>query len=120
MTRTFIGFCRGLLASIAALASAGAIAAGSLPESAQMEADLQRLSWPQFKSVVEAIPKLKADIDAYGSLGWQYARANYGTYAWRKNIDKMDEEQKRRLADLIRRARGGGRSAVGGGRQPRP
>lgn len=70
-----------------------------------IEQDLQRLSWPQFRSVVEAIPKLKADIEAYGPLGWQYVRQNYKTHGWRKNVGKLDEAQKRRLVELIEVAR---------------
>jgi hypothetical protein len=75
------------------------------PDSAQMEHDLQHLNWDQFRSVIEAVPKMKADVDAYGPLGWQYVKGNYMTYHWKKNIDKLDGEQKKRLAELIRMAR---------------
>jgi hypothetical protein len=68
----------------------------------QMEEDLQRMTWSQFRSVVESVPKLKADIDAYGQTGWQYVQANYTTYRWRKNIKRLDNTQKEQLAELIR------------------
>lgn len=74
-------------------------------DSQRIEKDLQGLSWQQFRSVVEAIPKLKADIEAYGPFGWQYVRQNYQTHRWRKNIGKLDEAQKRRLVELIEDAR---------------
>jgi hypothetical protein len=77
----------------------------AVPDSRQLEQDLQHLEWPQFRSVVEAIPKLKADVDAYGPLGWKYVEARYRSYAWQKNIDKLDDTQKRQLAQLIRAAR---------------
>lgn len=79
-------------------------ASASAIDSAQLEKALQNLAWPQFKSVVEAIPKLKADVDAYGPMGWQFVEANYRTYGWKKNIDKLDEEQQRQLAALIQSA----------------
>jgi len=74
-------------------------------DSAQLEKELQQLDWKQFKSAVEAIPKLKADVDAYGPLGWQYVEANYKTYGWKKSIDKLDDTQKKQLAELIQAAR---------------
>ncbi|MBS1191421.1 MAG: hypothetical protein H6R10_3213 [Rhodocyclaceae bacterium] len=86
--------------------SEAAAAAGSI-DNEQLEKALQALSWGQFKSVVSAIPKLKADVDAYGPLGWQYVQANYRTYQWRKNIRKLHEPEKRRLAELIQEAREG-------------
>jgi hypothetical protein len=73
-----------------------------------MEKELQRLPWKQFKSVIESIPKLKADVDAYGPAGWQFVKANYAKYRWRKNIDKLDATQKKQLAELIRRAKRSG------------
>ena len=73
-------------------------------DSAKMEKDLQRLPWKQFRSVVESVPKLKAGIDAYGAAGWQFVQANYRTYGWRKNIDKLDDSQKKQLAEKIQRA----------------
>ena len=80
-------------------------AASSVPDSQQMEQDLQRLSWPQLRFVVESVPKLKADVEAYGPAGWKYVEARYATYPWKKNIDKLDDIQKRQLAELIRQAR---------------
>lgn len=71
----------------------------------QIEKDLQGLTWKQFRSVVESIPKLKADIEAYGPLGWQYVQKNYKTHGWRKNVGKLDETQKRQLVELIEAAR---------------
>lgn len=75
-----------------------------VPDSRQMEHDLQQLDWPKFRQVVESVPKLKADVDAYGPLGWKYVEAKYRTYPWQKNIDKLDDGQKRQLAQLIRAA----------------
>ena len=77
-----------------------------MPDSKQIEGDLQRLPWKQFRSVVESVPKIKADVDVYGPLGWKYVEANYKTYGWKKSIDKLDEIQKQNLVDLIQRARG--------------
>lgn len=76
-----------------------------VPASSQMEKDLQHLNWKQFRSVVEAVPKLKADVEAYGPLGWQYVQANYANYGWKKNIDKLDDTQKKQLAELIKTAK---------------
>ena len=75
------------------------------PDSAQMEKDLQRLPWTKFRAIIESVPKLKADVDAYGPLGWQYVQANYARYGWRKNIDKLDAVQKKQLAGLIQKAK---------------
>ena len=108
------------LASVTAsatTAAAGSVAApkersSRLPEtnasldSGQMEKELQRLPWKQFRAVVESEPKLKAGIDAYGPIGWQFVQANYSTYGWKKNIDKLDARQKKHLAAQIQRARG--------------
>jgi hypothetical protein len=71
----------------------------------QMESDLQRLPWKQFRSVIEAVPKMKADVDAYGPAGWKYIEGRYKTHGWKKGIDKLDPDQKQRLADLIRAAK---------------
>ena len=76
-----------------------------IPDSQQIEKDLQQLSWKQFRSVVESVPKLKADIEAYGPIGWQFVQTNYKTHGWKKNIDKLDGTQKRQLADLIQTAK---------------
>lgn len=75
------------------------------PDSKQMETDLQQLNWDQFKSVIEAVPKMKADVDAYGQLGWQYVQMNYKTYKWKKSIDRLGDGQKHQLAELIYNAR---------------
>lgn len=85
--------------------------AASAQENEELEKALQALPWDQFRSVVTAIPKLKADVDAYGPLGWQYVQANYRTYRWRKNIGKLQEPQKKRLAELIGQVRDGARPA---------
>ena len=85
----------------------GEVAAGAIPDTEQLEKGLQSLSWDQFRTVVNAIPKLKADVDAYGPLGWQYVQANYRTYHWRKSINKLQPDQKVQLAGLIREARAG-------------
>jgi hypothetical protein len=76
------------------------------PDSVQMEQELQKLNWQQFRSVIESVPKLKADVDAYGPFGWQYVKANYTTYGWKKSIDRLDDTQKQELAELIRSAKG--------------
>lgn len=70
-------------------------------DSRRLEGELQSLDWEQFRSVVEAIPKLKADVDAYGPMGWEFVKERYKTHEWRKNIDKLDANEKRRLAALI-------------------
>lgn len=75
------------------------------PDSRKMQKDLQQLNWKQFKSVLVSIPKLKAEVDAYGPLGWQYVRENYRSHGWKKSIDKLDEPQKKRLAELIQNAK---------------
>lgn len=77
------------------------------PASDQLEKELQSLDWKQFKAVISAIPKLKADVDAYGPMGWQYVQANYKTYRWRKSINKLDASQKVQLAQLIQKSRSG-------------
>ena len=84
---------------------ASAVAISNAPDSKQLEADLQQLTWKQFKSVVEAVPKLKADVDAYGEFGWQYVQMNYKTYKWKKSIDRLDGEQKHLLTELIQAAK---------------
>jgi hypothetical protein len=74
-------------------------------DSAKLEKELQSLNWGQFRSVVEAVPKLKADVDAYGPLGWEYVKMHYTSYGWKKNIDRLDVEQKQHLAALIESAK---------------
>jgi hypothetical protein len=100
-----------LLLALAVLPSA-ALSAGppavpaaappAVPDSKQIEKELQRLPWPQFRTVIEGIPKLKAEIEAYGPMGWQFVQANYKTHGWKKNVDRLDDAQKRQLAALIR------------------
>ena len=70
-----------------------------------MEKDLQKLSWKQFRSVIESVPKLKADVEAYGPIGWKYVESHYTTYGWKKNIDKLDTFQRTRLAELVASAK---------------
>lgn len=74
-------------------------------DSRTMEKELQSLPWKQFRAIVESIPKLKADVEAYGPIGWQFVQANYKAYGWKKNIDRLDEIQKMRLAELIQSAK---------------
>ena len=74
-------------------------------DSKQIESDLQSLPWKQFRSVIESVPKLKADVEAYGPAGWKYVEARYKTYGWKKGIDKLDDDEKQRLADLIKLAK---------------
>lgn len=76
-------------------------------DSAQLEKDLQSLPWSQFRAVIQAVPNLKAEVDAYGAFGWQYVQARYQTYRWRKSIDKLDVEQQGELARLIAKAKAG-------------
>lgn len=100
----------GLLAAVAL--AAGSWAGESVatrpaivvPDSRTMQKALQQLPWPQFRAIIEAVPKLKADVDAYGPAGWQLVKDNYRLYPWKKSIDKLDDEQKRQLATLIGRA----------------
>ena len=96
----------GGIADLAAAGTHEAPAKGCVPGSKQMEKDLQRLPWKQFRSVVASVPKLKSGIDAYGVIGWQFVQANYTTYPWQKNIEKLDASQKIHLAELIQSAQG--------------
>ncbi|HTZ00063.1 MAG TPA: hypothetical protein VMB75_09520 [Rhodocyclaceae bacterium] len=107
MRQLIVALLLGLVAAAACAARppAAAHAEAAVPDSSQLEKELQGLPWKKFRSVVEAIPKLRADIEAYGPLGWQYVQAHYATYGWKKNIDKLDDDQKRQLAQLIRSAR---------------
>ncbi len=86
-------------------AAAAQPAKGALPNSLQIEKDLQRLSWNQFRFVIESIPELRAEVDAYGPFGWQYVQSKYPTHGWRKNVDRLDPAEKRRLVKLIQVAR---------------
>lgn len=74
-------------------------------DSKRLEHALQSLNWNQFRAVVAAVPKLKADVDAYGPAGWEYVKGKYKTYGWKKNIDRMDADEKKKLAALIEEAR---------------
>lgn len=76
-------------------------------DSAQLERDLQALSWPQFRSVVEAVPQLRAEVEKHGSAGWLYLQAKYKTYAWKKSIERLADGDKKALAKLIAKARTG-------------
>lgn len=118
MSKLFAAFGLGVLAIMSAphamavpdnqtAAVSSNAAESAVPAGEQLEKELQGLDWKQFKAVISAIPKLKADVDAYGPLGWQYVQANYKTYRWRKNIDKLDNVQKIQLAQLIRKTKGG-------------
>lgn len=93
-----------LPAGAATTAPGTAATTAALPDSAQIEKDLQRLPWPRFRTVIEAIPKMKAEVDAYGPMGWDYVRAHYRTHHWKKNVDRLDAAQRRQLVDLIRNA----------------
>lgn len=96
-----------LLALFALFAAWAALAADPgvpLDDASRMEKSLQQLNWKQFRSIIEAVPKLNADVEAYGAFGWQYVQANYTSYGWKKNIDRLDDGQKQLLAELIRRA----------------
>lgn len=94
-----------LIFGVAAALWLGVGVAAGAPDSKQLEAELQGLPWKQFRSVVEAVPNLKADVEQYGSAGWAYVKASYKTYGWKKNIDRLSPEQKSRLAELIGRAK---------------
>jgi len=82
-----------------------AVVDGEDVDSRQMSTDLQRLPWKPFKAVIEAVPKLASDVNAYGPLGWQFVKENYKTYDWKKKIDKLDAVQKKQLAELIKNAK---------------
>lgn len=97
-----------LLLFAAVLVTGLAIASASaadIPSSMALEKQLQSLSWPRFRAVVEGIPRLRAEVDRHGQFGWQYVRANYRTYPWKKNIDRLDPEQRQELARLIQKSR---------------
>lgn len=76
-----------------------------VPDARQLEKELQSLNWKQFRSVIEAIPPIRAEVDKYGPLGWQYVRQNYRTYPWRRSISRLAELQRIELARLIAQAR---------------
>ena len=75
-----------------------------VPDSQQMSDALRKLPWASFRSIIEAVPKLSAGVDAYGPAGWEFVRENYKAYNWKKKIDKLDDGQKQQLAELIRKA----------------
>lgn len=93
-----------LPADVRSPAQPGAAAKMAAPDSRQIEKDLQRLNWKQFRWVIESIPRLRSDVEAYGPMGWKYMQAKYSTHPWKKSIDKLDETEKRQLADLILKA----------------
>jgi hypothetical protein len=78
-------------------------------DSKRLEKALQSLNWEQFRTVIEAIPKLKADVDAYGPAGWTFVRGTSQTYPWHRNIDKLDDDERRHLAALIETSRSPGK-----------
>lgn len=88
--------------------TAAATAPARLPiDPPTLERQLQQLNWEQFRQVVERIPKIKAEVDGYGVLGWQYVKHNYRSYPWQKQLVKLNDGQRQHLAQLIRRAQGG-------------
>lgn len=76
----------------------------AVPDSQALETALQGLSWQRFRFVVESVPKLKADVDAYGPLGWEFVRGNYRRYPWKRKIDRFDAGQRQHLQQLIHEA----------------
>lgn len=88
-----------------AVASVSEVPARRVPDSLELEQRLQALDWQAFRAVVEAVPKLRQSVDAYGPFGWEYVRLNYQRYAWRKPIDRLDDAQKIALDELIEQAR---------------
>ena len=90
--------------SVAGKKNATAAEQRIIPDSQKLEKSLQELNWKQFRTVIEAVPKLKADVEAYGPAGWNFVKANYTTYKWRRQIKKLDDEQKLHLDALIKAA----------------
>lgn len=84
--------------------SSATAAPSKVPDSQQMSDALRKLPWTSFRSIIEAVPKLSSGVNAYGPAGWEFVRANYKAYNWKKKIDKLDAAQKQQLADLIRKA----------------
>ncbi|MGB4674463.1 MAG: hypothetical protein WBH99_11080 [Azovibrio sp.] len=70
-----------------------------------LEKELQSLDWAQFRFVLHSVPQLRAEVDAYGPLGWQYVERHYRRYGWSRSLDKLDQARRRELADLIVRAK---------------
>jgi hypothetical protein len=94
-----------LLVAAALSLSTSMLLAAPMPDSRQLEKELQSLNWGQFKAVIEAIPDIRREVEKYGPMGWEYVRTNYRSHGWKKNIDRLDTEEKQRLAQLIQRAR---------------
>lgn len=93
-----------LLVVLLCLSTLAAGAAAPM-DSRQLEKALQGLDWPQFRTVIEAIPELRREVDKYGPLGWDYVKTRYRTHGWKKNIDKLDPAERQRLARLVEEAR---------------
>lgn len=66
-----------------------------------LEHQLQSLPWELFRTVVESEPKLKADVDAYGPLGWAYIQKKYRAHPWSRNLERLDLERRHQLATTI-------------------
>ena len=94
-----MGFGLSLPGSTAAVDSSIVSEQGSDP--LRLEGALQALPWPQFRKVVESIPKLRAEVDAYGAFGWEFVKRRYTTHRWEKSIRKLDDEERKTLGDLI-------------------
>jgi hypothetical protein len=94
-----------LLVAIALALSVSMAAAAPVPDSRQLEKELQSLDWGQFKAVIEAIPEIRREVEKYGPMGWEYVKTNYRSHGWKKNIDRLEAAEKQRLAQLIQRAR---------------
>lgn len=94
-----------LAVALAACATPGTPEALVAPSPERLERELQGLTWPQFRAVLEGIPKLRGEVDARGPLGWRIVEANYASYPWRRSIGKLDEAQRQRLGELIAEVR---------------
>jgi hypothetical protein len=70
-------------------------------DSSVLQRELQQLSWNQFRSVIEAVPKLRAEVEAYGPLGWEFVKTKYRSHGWKKNIDRLDVAERQQLLRLI-------------------
>lgn len=66
-----------------------------------LEHQLQSLPWELFRAVVESEPKLKADVDAYGPLGWAYVQKKYRAHPWARNLERFEPERLHQLATTI-------------------
>lgn len=73
-------------------------------DTTKMERQLQQLPWAQVRAAIESVPKLRADLDTYGEIGWAYVKSKYATYPWKQKIDRLDDDQKRKLDDLLEAA----------------